>query len=317
MLRQSTDPPPPIQDGPVVREPHSTKSGLLGRVDVWQQRHPVIAFPVGVVMKFSDDRADRLAALVAYWGFFSLFPAMLVSVTVLGFVQQNSPIVTQNLADSSIAQFPIIGDSINSSGVAPLTGSTVALVIGLVGALWAGMAAMQAAQDGMNEVWGVTRDRHPTYVLKRLRSLALLLLSSVLIGAAAVLAQLASFVVSGTVNTMALLFATAILNVFIFQVAFKVLTATPITWRQVLPGACVASVAYTVLLTVGPTVVNRVIQRAEKTYGTFALVIGLLTWMYLAAQALMLSAEVNVVSVKQMWPRSLFAERHVVRQEHG
>ena len=47
---------------------------LLEAVDNFQQRHRWLAFPFAVVKKFGDDQAGRHAALLAYYGFFSLFP---------------------------------------------------------------------------------------------------------------------------------------------------------------------------------------------------------------------------------------------------
>ena len=137
----------------------TTQSGVLGRVDRWQQTHAVTAFPVAVVRKFSDDRAGRMAALIAYYGFFSLFPAILAFVTILGFLLEGNSFSSRDLADSVLAQLPIIGDQIqNSNSVGdPLTGSAIALGIGLGTSLWAGLGAMQAVQDAMNGVWDVER----------------------------------------------------------------------------------------------------------------------------------------------------------------
>src|SRR5215211_2083056 len=50
-----------------------------------QRGRPALAFPVAVLKKFGDDRASQLAALIAYYGFFSLFPLLLVFATVASF----------------------------------------------------------------------------------------------------------------------------------------------------------------------------------------------------------------------------------------
>ncbi|HEY5873777.1 MAG TPA: YhjD/YihY/BrkB family envelope integrity protein, partial [Ilumatobacteraceae bacterium] len=105
-------------------------------IDVRQQRVRPIAFVVGVFKKFGDDRGGRLAALVAYYGFFSVFPAMLVFVTVMAFVLEDRPDLRDSLYESAIGQFPVLGDSIAGVSSQPLTGSATAIVIGLVTALW-------------------------------------------------------------------------------------------------------------------------------------------------------------------------------------
>ena len=66
-----------------------------------------------------------------------------------------------------------------------------------------------------------------------------------------------------------------------------------------------AGIGYTALQFVGSWYVNRTIKGASDTYGTFAVVIGLLAWLYLLGQLAMLAAEVNVVKARRLWPRSL------------
>jgi len=70
----------------------------------------------------------------------------------------------------------------------------------------------------------------------------------------------------------------------------------------------VGGVAFTVLQLVGGAVVGHNVRGASETYGTFAVVIGLLTWLYLLAQMSVASAEVNVVAARRLWPRSLVAD---------
>ena len=64
---------------------------LVQAVDDVQQRHRWLAFPMAVVKKYGEDQGGQRAALLAYYGFFSLFPLLLVAVTVIGFVLQATP----------------------------------------------------------------------------------------------------------------------------------------------------------------------------------------------------------------------------------
>lgn len=291
------------RDGPSVG---TTKAGVLGRIDLYQQQRRPLAFIVGVVKKFSDDRAGRLAALIAYYGFFSIFPAMLALVTVLGFVLEGDSDLRSRISDSAVAQFPVIGDRISAQVNQPLTGNTIALIVGIVGAVWAGMGAMQAAQDAMNEVWDVPRTRYPNFAAKRLRSIAMLLLIVVGLAASSTISQLAVNVVGGLVATVALFIANAACNILMYLVAFRVLTVAELTWRQVLPGAVAAGIGYTALQVIGTLYITHTLRGAQETYGTFAVVIGLLSWIYLIAQLTMFAAEANVVAARREWPRSLF-----------
>jgi membrane protein len=288
--------------------PRTAKGGFLGRLDLFQQRNRALSFVVGVVRKFSDDRAGRLAALIAYYGFFSVFPALLALVTVLGFVLEDNPDLRQDIADSALGQFPIIGDQIASSVADPLTGNPFALVIGLAGAIWAGMGMVQAAQDAMNEVWAVERADYPSFIGKRVRSLIMLAAMGGLLALSTGVTQLVNVVAPGVLAAVGLLIASLALNLLVFMVAYRVLTVADVGWRTVLPGAAFAAVAYTALQYIGGLYVGRTLDGATTTYGTFAVVIGLLSWIFLIAQMMVFGAEINVVAERRMWPRSLFGD---------
>jgi hypothetical protein len=59
------------------------------------------------------------------------------------------------------------------------------------------------------------------------------------------------------------------------------------------------------LQTVGGYYVRHSLAHANATYGFFAIVIGLLSWLFVAAQLTLYAAEVNVVRRHHLWPRSL------------
>jgi YihY family inner membrane protein len=278
---------------------------LLQAVDDYQQRHAWLAFPVAVVKKYGEDQAGQRAALLAYYGFFSLFPLLLVAVTVLGFLLQGQSDLGQRIVDSALAQFPIIGEEIRGTVEGSrLRGSGVALAVGLGIALWGGLGVAEAAQSAMNGIWNVPRRRYPSFFLRRLRGLAWLailggglLLASVVSGFAAA----ADTAWSGPAGVAA---STAV-NTLLFLVGFRVLTVRNVPLRSLLPGAVLAALAWALLQWLGGWYVARQLGRASATYGTFALVIGLLSWLYLASTVTLLAAELNVVRSRRLWPRSL------------
>ncbi|HRE03180.1 MAG TPA: YihY/virulence factor BrkB family protein, partial [Ilumatobacteraceae bacterium] len=187
----------------------------------------------------------------------------------------------------------------------PLSGNPFALVVGIGGALWAGMGAMQAAQDAMNRVWDVRHGQMPNFFVKRLRSLALLGSIGLLLIATAVTPQVIGAITSGAIADVLLQLASVAMSVGLFAIAMRVLTEADVSWKEVLPGACIAGVAYTVLQIVGRVYITNTVSRAEDTYGTFAIVIGLLSWMFLIGQVFVIAAEVNVVRARRLWPRGL------------
>src|SRR2546430_2624061 len=141
------------------------------RFDRFQQRHRVLAIPMAVLKKFGDDQGGNLAALVAYYAFFSLFPLLLVFVTILGFVLQGDPAAQQSVEHSVTSQFPGIGASLKLDS---LHGHTLVLVFGLVTSLLSGLGVTNAAQNAMDRVWAVPFKKRPNFVQSRLRGLALL-----------------------------------------------------------------------------------------------------------------------------------------------
>src|SRR2546430_1753623 len=121
---------------------------VVRRIDEFQQRHRPLAFLFAVVKKFGDDQGGNLAALITYYGFLSLFPLLLVLVTVLGFVLQNNPDLRDDILNSAVAQFPIIGDQIRNN-VGSVRGSGLGLAVGILVTFYGGLGVCNAAQDAM------------------------------------------------------------------------------------------------------------------------------------------------------------------------
>jgi YihY family inner membrane protein len=275
----------------------------LRALDRFQQRHVLLAFPIGVVMKFGDDEAGRHAALLAYYGFMSLFPLLLVFVTLLGYALENNQELQDQVIDTLTSQFPLFGTEITDS-ITTIQGSGIGLVVGIVGTLWGGLGITQSAQGAMNAVWNIPRKDRPNYWFRLARGLGSLLVLVVFVFAATALAQLGR--ISPGIGGRLLPFAgSVLLNLLLLIVLFQVLTGMWVPWRRLLPGAVCGAVAWTALQTLGVYIVQRQLQQANLIYGVFAVVIVLLSWLYLSAQLLLYAAEINVVLARRLWPRSL------------
>jgi YihY family inner membrane protein len=275
---------------------------MLARVDGFAQRHAWIAFPYGVVKKTGEDKGSYLAALVAYYGFFSIFPLLLVFVTILGYVLAGNPDLRTDIVDTAFAQIPVLGDdSVNA-----LEGNLFALVFGSVTALWAGLGALQAMEHAMNTVWGVPIKARPNFLFSRLRAVAMLGVVGIgIIGVTVLGASTSSTGAFGPGAKVVGAAAALALAVGVFLLSFIVLTHCDLPVRAHIPGAVVGGALFVVLQIASGFYVDRVIKDAEATYGVFATVIGLLSWMYLQAQIAVYAAEVNVVRHSRLWPRSL------------
>jgi YihY family inner membrane protein len=280
--------------------------GLTGRLqafDRFQQRRPRLAFAAAVAKKFSEDQGSQLAALISYYAFVSLFPLLLILVTVLGFVLQGDPDERETILHGTLGQFPIISGQLK---VQPLEGSAVALTVGIVLALLAGMGIMSASQAAFNRVWHVPFKQRPDFLRTRLRSLGML----AILGSVAIVSTVAAgFVGSSSHGAVAVLGGVLVAfaaNLLLFMMAFKLLTALELSWRELLPGVICAAVAWQLLQHLGGYYIDHILKRTGPLYGVFALVLGLLAWLYLGGQLTVIAAEINVVKTRRLWPRSLF-----------
>jgi membrane protein len=157
----------------------------------------------------------------------------------------------------------------------------------------------------MNHLWGVPFKRRPNFIRARGRAQLLLLLLGGGTLATTTLAGLAGFGASyGVAWRIGSIALSTGLNFGLFWVGFRILTAPDVSWRQLRGGAIGAAILYELLQALGGYYVGHVVQDAGDTYGTFALVIGLLSWIYLAAHIALLAAEANVVATRRLWPRS-------------
>ena len=187
-----------------------------------------------------------------------------------------------------------------------ITGDAVALTVGIVTALWAGLGVVQATQNAMNQIWDVPRKDRPNFFISRLRSLLMLVVLGTTLLASTFFSGLATTRSSnGAVLVTWEVGLSLLFNLILFLLVYRVLTRLDLPWRDVFPGAIAAAVLWTALQGVGGYYVEHTIQRASIVYGTLALVIGLLVWIYLAGQLTLLCAEINVVRVRRFWPRSL------------
>ena len=170
---------------------------VLRRVDRFQQEHRPFGFVFGVVKKFGDDRGGSLAAVLAYYGFISLFPLLLVVVTVLGFVLHGNESLQRDLIDSALGDFPVIGTQLRNN-VKALGGNGLALVVGLLASLWGALGVTQAAQNTMAEVWAVPERDRPGFLPRLARGILLFTVLGLAVVATTFYASFGTVEASGT-----------------------------------------------------------------------------------------------------------------------
>ncbi|WP_018332864.1 YihY/virulence factor BrkB family protein [Actinomycetospora chiangmaiensis] len=285
--------------------------GVVGRLDEYQRRHRWAGLPIAVLWKFIDDEATYLAALITYYGFLSLFPLLLLALTVLGFVLQGDPALQQALLTSALRNFPVVGDQIGEN-VRSLQGSVEALVVGIVVSIYGGLGVTVAVQNAFARMWVVPKAERPALPTAYARGALAVVVLALAIGTAAGLTALGALLprlpspLAGLAQVLLTLAGIAV-NALLVVLAFRLLTPRPLTTRQVLPGAIVAAVAWYLLQTLGAYLVQYQLSGMNASYGVFGIVLGLLAWIYLSAVVALFCAEVNTVRVLGLSPRSLLS----------
>ena len=96
------------------------------KVDGFQRRHAVLGYPIAVIYKFGDDQGNYLAAMMTYYTFIAIFPLLLIGTSVLGFVLQGNEGLEDEIFNSALSQFPIVGERLGQPD--EISGSVPAVV---------------------------------------------------------------------------------------------------------------------------------------------------------------------------------------------
>jgi YihY family inner membrane protein len=280
---------------------------VLHRLDAYQRRHPVVGFPIAVVYKYVDDQGNYLAALMTYYAFIGTFPLLLISSSVLGFVLRDNESLQDQVLDSALRNFPVIGDQL--ARPEGLEGSASAIVVGLLLSLYGSINVALAAQNAMNVAWALPRNSRPNPIAARAR--ALLLLST---GGVGVLLISAISIAGTNADSLGMdwgrvswlvSFATVVVTTGVFVFIFRYATPRKLTRNDVLPGAIAVAVTWHLLQQGGSAFVSRVVNNSSATTGVFALVLGLMAWLFLINVTVVMCVQINVVRKTSLFPRAL------------
>jgi membrane protein len=260
-------------------------------------RHPAIEVGVDTLDGWRRHISGRNASVLAFFGFLSIFPLMLAATTILGLVLKNDQELQQRIIDGALADIPVIGQQLQNDP-ASLNGSVWVLLAGLATALWSATKAFVGLQGALDDVWEVDVDHRDAMPKQRGKAL----LGLALIGGA----QIAGLVVTAAVNEADLplggrlvLFAgTVVINIAVVATMYLHLTAAQLSRADVWPGSITAGIAATLIQNFGTMIVVRITTNASDTYGQFAVVLGLVTWLSLLAIATIMSAEFNAALVR-------------------
>jgi YihY family inner membrane protein len=277
----------------------------LRRVDAAHQRHVVPAFAYAVIKKFGDDNAGNLTVQLTYAFFVTIFPLLLLLLTILGLVLADNPSERHQVLNSVFGQFPIIGEQLARNLHAMKRSSVFGFIVGIFGLVYGSTGLAQAGLYSMEQIWNIPGADRPNYLIRMARSFKFL----GVLGVGLILTTaLAGFGTFGRHNFWLGLLGellALLVNVGLYLAAFRVLTPRQVASRALVPGAVVGGVAWTVLQAVGGYVVGHDLKGASALYGLFGLVLGLIAWIYLGAEITLYAAEMNTVLFHRLWPRGM------------
>lgn len=277
---------------------------VIAWLDQFQQRHHAAAFGYGVLRKYLDDQAGHTAAMLAYYGFLSLFPLLLVATTLLRLALHSSAGLRGQIIDGALAYFPLVGRDLQQN-IHDLSGTGLVLAVGVLLTLYGARSVADVLRHGLDHIWQVPYARRSRFPGSLLRSLVIITLGGlglalvpVVSGYALAFGQSGFFVLLSMAVTLVALF-------WVLVFIIKIGLSTRRRLNDIWPGALLAAIGLEVLQSLGTYIVGRELNRLDTLYGTFAIVLGLLYWLYLQAQVLLIALEVDPVRVFRLWPRSL------------
>ncbi len=267
-----------------------------------------MGFPLAVTYKFFDDQGNYLAAVVTYYAFVAIFPLLLIASSVLGFVLQGDTELRDRILSSALSQFPIVGTQLGQPG--GLRGSTSAVVVGSLAALYGVLGLGQAAQNAVNVAWAVPRNSRLNPLLSRLSSLLLFALAGTTVLVVTFLTSVGSHLqvfgsdVDAGLRLLVTLVAVAV-NAVVLSEMMRLALGRRQSFTSLLPGGVTVALLWQLLQWGGGVYVEHVVKRTDDMTGVFALVLGLVALLYIAANAAIVGVEVNVVIARRLFPRAL------------
>jgi membrane protein len=277
---------------------------LLQFIDRFQQKHPVLGFPFAVVKKYGDDTGGYQAALITYYGFLSLFPLVLVVVTMLHLWFRDNPELRNQVSASVGHYFPLLGTQLQSD-IHQLHGAGVGLVVGILFTLYGARGAADALRYALDNMWQIPKSERTGFPLNMLQSFAIMACGALGFVATVAVSAFSSGLGHALWVKVAFNVAGFVLVSIVLGLVFWVATSGRVPFKHMMVGASIAAGIIQLLLTFGGLLVAHQLHNLDSVYGTFAVVLGLLFWIYLLAQVVVYAAEADTVRHLKLWPRSL------------
>jgi membrane protein len=277
----------------------------IQRLNYFQQRHKRVSFGYAVLKKFGDDEAAYQGALITYYTFLALFPLLVVATSVIDIIANHNAALQARMVNAISNYFPGFGTQLQDH-IHSVHRSGVVLIVGLLFTLYGARGGAAALQHALNHIWLVPRRKRAGFPIAPLKSLAIIIVGGIGLLSAAVLSGYATsinhsalFKIVPSLISVALLFG---IFLFIYKIGTE---AEDVTFGDLAIAAGISAVGIQIIQTLGGYYVTHELKSLSSLYGTFALVLGLLAWIYLQAQLVLYAVEITTVRALHLWPRSL------------
>ena len=251
--------------------------------------------------RYTRDSGGYLSAAIAYYGFLSLFPLLLLAFSIVGFVLAGRPDLREDVAEAVVEAVPGVSTIVGENLDALVRGRAAAGVIGLGGLLWTGTGVAGAARNALRRVFrqplpqGIVEDK-VRLVIKTIGLGTLALMATAVAG---LIGGIEAHGPIGVVLLIAIPVATLVLDLLLFLASYRTLMKGRPAWRGLLPGATFAAVGWSVLKLFGAWYASRQVTGSSDVYGTFAATVGLLLLLYLGGRLFVYGAELNAVLAEE------------------
>jgi membrane protein len=266
------------------------------------------------VQEFADDRCTQIAASISYYVFFSVFPLSIFLVTVFGQVLRNDA-VKDRVIDALMEVVPLSSDDGRDQLDQVLQGVATDLsllgLLSVVGLIWSASAMMGALRSALNVAWDTQHRR--TAIRGKLVDIIMVLCVGILVAlsvSATAIRPYAQDQITAIADDLGLLggllrfgmwaltfIVPVVVSFVIFTALYRFIPAVRTSFSEIWPGALFAAVVFEIAK-VGFSFYLRNFADYNAIYGSLGAVIVFMLFIFIAANVLLLGAE-----VASEWPR--------------
>ncbi len=270
------------------------------KLDEFQYKHPVLAFPISVIKKYGDDQAGSYAALLTYYGFLSLFPLLLIVTTALQIVASSQPALQADIVNVITGNSSVLGEQL-SDHILGIHRNGLALIVGVLFLLYGSRGVASAFRSGINNLFGVPLNRMQGFPQSLVKDL-----STVIFGG------LGFIVVAGITGTVAAVgngylphilsyVAGILVSYLLLRFLISYVLADKVDIREIRLASIISAVGLVVMQIVGAYILAHVLKNLDVLYSYFAISLGLIFWIYLQAQVVYYAVEMSIVKRRRLW----------------